>query len=172
MNNWNSISYVQRQINYILKNVRWFFKAFINDIVTRFRSFKNHLTHFKKSSIFFKFNIFIKSTKMFFNYFNVVLLKQRINVLNLSITSEKLKIIISFKFFKTFKNLKDYFDFTKYIRNHIYYYFAIIKIWENLKITLLKASSKSNHKRKHYINKIKILFTQKKSFIRDFSRNT
>lgn len=163
MSNRNSVFYVQRQMNHILKNVRHFAKAFIDDIVIKFRSFNDHVAHLRKIfSIFCKFNISIKSTKVFLNYSNVVLLRQRVNVLRLSTTDEKLKIIAEFKFSNTLKNLKHYFDLTKYIRDHIYYYFAIIKFLQDLKIALLKKASNKNHKRKQFTSKIKILLTQKK----------
>ena len=163
MNNRNSISSVQRQMNHILREVRHFAKAFIDDIVIRSRSFNEHLAHFREVfTIFSRFNRSIKSTKVFFDYSDVILLSQRIDVLNLFIIDEKLKTIADFKFSNILKNLKHYLDLTNYIRDHIYYYSAIAKSLQNFKTTLLKTSSDSDIKRKTFTSKMKILFIKKK----------
>ena len=90
MSSRNSVFYVQRQINHILKKVRHFVKTFINDIVIKSQFFDEHLTHLRSIfQIFSKINIFIKSIKVFLIYLNENLLNQKINVLKLSITNEK-----------------------------------------------------------------------------------
>lgn len=93
---------------------------------------------------------------MFLDYSNVVLFKQIVNVLRLSTADEKLKIIIDLQFFRIFKNLKDYFDLTDYIHDHIYYYAVIVKLLQNLKTTLLKTAFKSDLNRRKFTNKTKI----------------
>ena len=148
--------------------MRHFVKTFINDIVIKSRFFSDHIIHFRSIfKIFSKLNISIKLIKVFLNYSNVVLLRQRIDALKLSTTKEKLKVIANLKFSNIFKNLKHYLKFTKYIRNHIYYYFAIVKSLQNLKTILLKTVS-VNSKRRQFINKVKISSTQKEFF---FFRN-
>ena len=163
MSNRNSVSYVQRQMNRILREIRHFAKAFIDDIVIRFRSFNEHFVHFRTVfSIFVNLNISIKSIKIFLDYSNVVLLKQRVNVLRLSITDEKLKTIACLKFSDTLKEFEHYLDLTEYIRNHIHYYSTIVKSLQNLKTVLLKFASKSDFKRKKFTDKTKIQLTHKK----------
>lgn len=44
-------------------------------------------------SIFIAFNIYIKSTKTFFHYFDIRLLGQKVNLLGLTIVEEKLRAI-------------------------------------------------------------------------------
>lgn len=144
-------------MNHILKKVRHFVKTFIDDIVIKSRSFNEHFVYLRNIlRIFLKYNISIKSTKIFLKYLNVVLLKQRVNALKLSTTNEKLKAITDLKFFDILKNLEHYFDFTKYIRNHIYYYAAIVKSLQNFKTFLLEFSFNIDFKRKKFTNKIKI----------------
>ena len=163
MSNRSSVLYAQRQINHIFRIMRHFVKAFIDNIDIKLKSFNEHFAHFRKIfKLFSKFNILIKSIKVFFDYPNVILLKQRVNVLNLFIIDEKLKIIAEFKFLSTFKNLKNYLDLTDYIRDHIYYYFAMAKSLQNFETMLLKAASNSDLKRKNFISRIKIQFIQKK----------
>lgn len=47
MNNQNSMSYIQRQINIIFRAVKHFAKTYIKDIVVRFRFFNDHIKHFR-----------------------------------------------------------------------------------------------------------------------------
>ena len=53
---------------------------------------------------------FIKFTKTFLNYFNVSLLKQKINSFELIIVENKLKTIAKLQFFRTLRQLKLYLN--------------------------------------------------------------
>ena len=164
MSNRNSVSYVQRQMNIILRGVKNFSKTYVDDIMIRFKLFDDHIDHLRQIfEIFTKYNTFIKSTKIFLEYFDVVLLRQRINALKLIITEERLRTIAKIKFSATFKDLKHYLKLIDYIRNQIYYYFAIVKSLQNLKTSLLKSSSIAN--RKKFISKIKIVSTHKNMLV-------
>ena len=95
----NSLIYVQRQINFILKNYRHFVKIYVDDIVVFFNSLKKHLRHFNQIFILFKrMNIALKFIKTFLKYFTISLLNQRVNSLNLIIVTNKLKIILNLIF--------------------------------------------------------------------------
>ena len=56
------------------------------------------------------FNINLSSKKSFLNYFTIALLNQKINVFDLTIAVEKLKVIIKLNFFYILKNLKIYLN--------------------------------------------------------------
>ena len=47
------------------------------------------------------------------------------------------------------------------MKNQIYYYSTIVRLLQNLKTSLLKTFSNSNHKRKQFISKMKLFSTQK-----------
>lgn len=90
-NNRNLIFYVQRQINHILKGVQHFAKAYIDDIIIKFRLFHDYLTYLRIIfDPFTKYNIFIKLIKVFLDYLNVVLFNQKVNALKLLTTDKKL----------------------------------------------------------------------------------
>ena len=162
MRNRNSIPYVQRQMNDILRAFRQFVKVYIDDVIVKSNSLKEHLTHLRiVFNLFVKFNIIIKSTKVFIDYSNVALLEQRVNSLKLSISEKKLKTIANIKFPETLQDLKHYLELTKYIRDHIYYYAVIVRPLQNLKTSLLKTSP-SGFNRKNYVRKIKIALTMLK----------
>ena len=90
------------------------------------------------------------------NYFNVVLLNQKINSFNLLINVKKLKIIIKIQFFKTFRSLKIYFDFIDYLRKYVFFYVDLFKILQIKKIELLKLFFVFDNVKKIFFNKIKI----------------
>ena len=162
MKNKNSILYVQRQMNDILRIFRQFVKVYIDDVIIRSNSLKEHLTHLRiVFNLFVKFNIAIKSIKVFIDYSNVALLEQRVNSLKFSISEEKLRAIANIKFSETLQDLKHYLELIDYIRDHIHYYAAIVRSLQNLKTSLLKASS-SEFNRKNYVRKIKITLTMLK----------
>lgn len=153
--NRNSMSYVQRQMNTILRDFRTFVKVYIDDVVIKSRFLKDHLKHLRIIfQLFVKLNIVIKSIKIFLKYSSVSLLKQRVNVLNLFTTEKRLKIIFSIIFSKILMNLKHYLKLTEYIRNQIHYYSTIIKSLQNLKTILLKNSSTFELKRRNFTSKI------------------
>ena len=102
ISNKNFVLYVQRQRNNILNNFRHFVKTYIDDIVMRPNNLNNHLKHLKIVLKFFvKYNITIKSIKVFIDYLDVFLLKQRINFLKCFISEKKLKTIADIKFSNT-----------------------------------------------------------------------
>ena len=70
-----------------------------------------HETHFR--DIFFVLtnnNVFIKFTKTFLNYFNMLLLKQKMNSFELVIVENKLKTIAKLNFFRILRQLKSYLN--------------------------------------------------------------
>lgn len=149
-------------MNNILKSFRHFLKVYIDDVIVDSNSLKEHLKYLNIAfKVFVKFNITIKSFKVFIDYSNVTLLRQRSNSLEFSISEKKLKTIADIKFSETLQNLKHYFELTDYIRDHIYYYAVIVKSLQNLKPFLLNISS-NEFNRKNYVKETKIIFTKLK----------
>ncbi len=84
MSNRNSMTYVQRQINILLNDLRKFVKTYINNIICRSKSFQKHLNYFRiLFRIFLRKRIIINSLKTFLDYQSVILLRQRVNALEL-----------------------------------------------------------------------------------------
>jgi hypothetical protein len=162
MRNRNSIAYVQRQMNILLNDLRKFVKAYIDDIICKSKTFREHLKRLRiLFRIFLRKKIIINSLKTFLDYQNVILLKQRVNVLELIIVEKKLKAIALFKFSKNLIALERYLDLADYLRDKIYFFVDVFKFLQELKITLLKNSFKDN-RRKKFINKTKIISIDKK----------
>jgi hypothetical protein len=111
--------------------------------------------------IFLRKEIIINSLKIFLDYQNVILLKQRMNAFELIIVEKKLKTIAFLKFSENLIALERYLDLADYLRDKVYFFVDVFKSFQELKIKLLKNFSKDN-RRKKFINKTKIIFIDKK----------
>ena len=158
----NSVAYVQRQMNIILRKFREFARAYIDDVIIRSRSFEEHLNHLRKVfTLFTKLEISIKPTKIFLRYADVLLLEQRVNALDLTTSEKKLRVIALLQFPSNLAALEKYLEIIEYLRDYIYFYAEISKPLQNLKTKLLKDSPKENQ-RKSYTTRSKITPTEKK----------
>ena len=110
MNYKNSSTYVQRQIDRLLREYRHFVRTYVNDIVVFFRTKIEHEIHLRKVfSMLDKNNISIKLIKIFLNYSSVSFLDQKIDSFDLVTFEEKLKLtrqLLSFDFLAFFDNSK------------------------------------------------------------------
>ena len=157
----NSIAYVQRQMNTLLRQFQSFAKIYIDDIVIKSKFLNEHIFHLRQVFfLFVKKNIDLNSIKIFLNYSKITLLRQRINALDLSIIENKIKALTSLKMSKTLIQLKTYLKFIEYIKQYISCYAIIFRFLQNLKTVLLKSES-VDVKKKTYISKLKLLLTAK-----------
>ena len=68
----NLIAYIQRQINRILRFIKFFIKVYIDDIIIKTKSLINYLLNLRSLfELFIKYNILISLIKTFLDYFNV-----------------------------------------------------------------------------------------------------
>ena len=108
-----SSSYMQRQINYLLKSLRDFAKVYIDDIITFFKILSKHLKHLRKFfTLFRQRRINLNPKKSFLRYSFITLLDQKINSLNLSTIKKKFAVITSLHFPISLRKLKTFFDLT------------------------------------------------------------
>ena len=159
----NSIAYVQRQMNTLLRQFQSFAKIYIDDIVIRSKSLNEHIFHLRQVFfLFVKKNIDLNSIKVFLSYSKVTLLRQRINALDLSIIENRIKALTSLKMSETLAQLETYLKLIDYIRQYIHHYAIISRSLQDLKTVLLKSESVNvDVRRKTYISKTKLLLTIK-----------
>ena len=113
MNYKNNSSYVQKKIDILLRIVRRFIKVYVDDIVMFNYTLKKHKTHLHEIfELLNSYKMRLLSKKSYFEYFTIVLLKQKIDVFDFIIIVNKLTVIINLKFSYIFKNLKNYLNFT------------------------------------------------------------
>ena len=157
MNYKNFFVYVQRQIDRLFRSFRAFAKTYVNDIVVHLNILQKHLVHFKQIFDMLKINnIFIKSKKIFIDYFIVHLLNQKIDFLELIIVEKKLKIISRLFFSTILQLLKTYLNFTSWLRNYVLWYVEMFKSFQKLKIELFHDESVIDNVRKIYSRNTKI----------------
>ena len=101
------------------------------------------------------YDINLSLKKFFLKYFIVSLLSQKIDVFDLTIAIDKLKIIVKLNFFYTLKNLKIYLELIDWLRDFIFYYAQKIDVLQKRKTLLLRQFSfNKNVTRKIFFKKI------------------
>jgi hypothetical protein len=157
----NSSIYVQRQTNLMFKDLRVFAKTYLNDIMIFFKNLNDHLEHLRRMFQWLQnYNVILNSKKVFLEYFFIVLLKQIVDVLELTTTKEKLTIIINLAFSRSLKELKTYLKLTEYLRVYVFWYAQASFSLQNRKTLLLKESSTKEKSRKFFFkNKLLKQFT-------------
>ena len=96
----NSLFYVQRQIDAFLRIYQVFARVYVNDIVIFSHILKKYISHLH--IVFqlldnYEISLFLKN--FFLKYFIINFLNQKIDVFDLTIAIDKLKIIIKLNFF-------------------------------------------------------------------------
>lgn len=151
---------MQREINDLFKK-HLYVRAYINDIMIFNNSLKDHLKHLNQIFSFFqKYEIMLKTSKMYFEYFNISLLNQKINSFDLITASKKLKAIVQLFFSKFLKNLTTYLEMTEWLKNYISYYAQKSEALNKKKTALLQNDSLKDTIRKNF---------NKKIFLKEFS---
>lgn len=164
----NSSTYVQRQINRVLRVFRAFVKTYVNDIVVFNHSLKKHLRHLiQVFALFDKLNIALKSSKTYLNYLTISLLDQKINRFELFTVTKKLVAILRLKFSTILKDFETYLRLTEWLRDYVSFYAQKADVLRKRKTMLLKVFSFNKEKvRKNF---------SRRTFVHDsidFERNS
>ncbi len=153
----NSVAYIQREMDNILRNIRAWARAYIDDIVCGAKFFPDVLDKLRTLfEIFFAYNIFISLIKLYFNYPNVVLLGQRVDSLGLTTSKQKLKAIKFLIYSDTLGALKYYLGLLSYLRCYIHFYAQLAAPVQALKTTLLQETPLSGQQCRAYASKTKL----------------
>ena len=165
-----------KKMNEIFKNYSYA-RAYIDDVIVFSSSFKKHLQHFSSIFAFFQqWNITFKTSKTYFEYFNIFLLNQKVDSFDLITAKKKLKIIAELSFPTFLKALKKYIEMIEWFKNYVLYYAQKFKALQRRKTKLLKNDSIKKIVKKNFNQKILIenLNTNELQFYeqlqKDFSR--
>jgi hypothetical protein len=151
----NSFVYAQRRINIILRNIKSFCRAFIDDIIIFSSILNEHLKHL--SRVFQRLldhDIKLNSCKTFLSFSSIALLEQHVDEFKLHAVKDKIAVILNWKFSSTLKTLKVYLDFIDWLRDYVVWYAQKAKSLQQRKIMLLKESSQNESARKTFFCKI------------------
>ncbi len=138
-----SIAYVQREIDRVLRPLRAFARAYVDDVVVASKTLQEHIEHLHRVfSLFVEKGISVKPSKSYIGYPSVTLLGQRVDSLGLSTAEEKLAAISKLRFPSTLSALETYLGLTGYLRNYIPRYAQVCQPLQERKTSLLKKSPK------------------------------
>jgi len=116
----NSVQYVQRNIDTILREHRSYARAYIDDIVIFSRTFEEHIQHLKRVfAALQKHRIHLSAKKSFLVFPSVQLLGQKVDALGLASDADKLAAIAKLDFPKSLKHLEYYLGLTSWLRQYI-----------------------------------------------------
>ena len=154
----NSPSYVQRQIDRVLRAQRKFARAYIDDIVIFSHNLKDHIQHLREVfGILKENNISVKPTKAYIGYPSVRLLGRKVDSLGLATTEDKLAAIAKLRFPTTLRQLETYLGLTGWLRDYVEHYSKISEPLQLRKTTLLKGAPVAGTPRRAYAGKTKLL---------------
>ena len=153
----NSIAYVQRRIDHILRALKDFAQAYIDDIVVGSGSFEEHIYHLKRLfQLLVENNISIAPEKTFLGYPNVNLLGRHVDSLGMATAEDKLKAISKLSYPATLGDLEHYLGLTGYLRSSVHYYAQLAAPLQNLKTRLLKEAPTKGNPRRAYSSRFKL----------------
>ena len=131
-----------------------FARAYIDDVIVFNDILEDHLKHLNDIfALFDKWQITLKTSKTYFEFFNISFLNQKVDSLKLTTAEKKLKTITNLFFFKIFSNLKTYFEMTKYLRDYVPYYAQKSESLNIKKTKLLKKNSMKKTVKKNFNRK-------------------
>jgi hypothetical protein len=98
-------------MNIILRPYRQFARYYVDDIIIFFKIFEKHIEYL--NTIFELFNrieIIFKNSKIYFDYPSIILLKQRMNGLNIMYAENRIAAFKNLQFPQILKNLEKYLE--------------------------------------------------------------
>ncbi|PPJ59008.1 hypothetical protein CBER1_11528 [Cercospora berteroae] len=151
----NSVQYVQRQLDRILKKFNYCSRAYIDDIVIYSRTFEDHLLDLDRVfRALDEVDISISPAKTFVGFPSTKLLGQRVSGLGYTTHEEKVKAILDLPFPRTLKDLEFYVGITGWQRHYIPYFSQLVAPFEARKKHLLRlAPANKGNPRKRYVTK-------------------
>ena len=143
--------YVQRQTDRLLRPLRDFARAYVDDMITFSKTLSEHLEHLRKLfTLFRQRRVCLNPKKSFLGYPSVTLLGQRVDSLGLSTSEEKLAAIASLHFPISLRKLETFLGLTGWLRSSIPRYAQRVNALQIRKTELTKALPKESkgHARK------------------------
>ena len=112
--------YVQRQTDALLRPLRAFVRAFVDDIIIFSRTLAEHISHLQQLFQLLRAKrASLAPTKSFLGFPSVMLLGQRVDSLGMSTAEEKIKAITALRFPSSLRDLEIFLGLTGWLRNSI-----------------------------------------------------
>jgi len=105
--------YVQRQTDKMLRPLKDFAKAYVDDIIAYSRTLPEHLQHLRKLfNLFRQRRVSLNPKKSFLSYPSVILLRQRVDSLGILTSADKITAIKALRFLANLRDLEIYLSLT------------------------------------------------------------
>ncbi|SLM38758.1 reverse partial [Lasallia pustulata] len=141
----NSPSYVQRQIDQMLRAHRCYTCAYIDDIIVFSKTQEEHLAHLDNIfRLLTSLDIVLAPTKMFLGFPSTTLLGQKVDSFGMAAASEKIQAISRLAFPITLQDLEHYLGLTGWMRDYVPYYVQIVEPLQLRKLKCYKVSLNSS----------------------------
>lgn len=112
--------YVQRQTDAILRPLRDFVRAFVDDIIVFSKTLEEHVSHLRQLfQLLRERRASLSPGKSFLGFPSVTLLGQRVDSLGMSTSEEKVKAITALRFPSSLRDLEIFLGLTGWLRNSI-----------------------------------------------------
>ena len=135
----DSSFYVQRQTNVMLKSFKKFIKIYVDNIIIYLRTLIEHVIHLIKIFDLFRVKrVNLAFIKSYLRYSLIILLNQKIDSLNMFISTKKIIVIIAFRFLNNLKKIDHFLDLTEYLRSSIFKYAQRVNSLQKKKIIFIK----------------------------------
>ncbi|KAJ5232494.1 hypothetical protein N7468_005450 [Penicillium chermesinum] len=135
----NSVAYVQRVMDNILREFCAWCRVYIDDIVTASDTIQAHIEHLHLLlHRLQEFNIHLEPKKAFIGFPSITLLGQQVDSLGMTTKADKLQAITSLQFPRTLKQLETYLGLTGAYRHYIAKYASKAEPLQKRKTLLLK----------------------------------
>jgi hypothetical protein len=147
----NSLLYIQRRRDKILRKHRTYARVYMDDFVIFSRTLVEYIKHLY--TIFTdleELDITLEPKKTFIGYPAITLLGQRVDTLGLTTAAEKLKALRNINFPRSLHDLKRYLRLTGYLRRYIVYYTQLAEPIQVKKATRLCKAPRAGHAHKNF----------------------
>ena len=132
--------YVQRQTDAILRPLREFVRAFVDDIIIFSRTLKEHESHLRQLFQLLRARrASLSPSKSFLGFPSVILLGQRVDSLGMSTSEDKVRAITALRFPLSLRDLEIFLGLTGWLRNSIPRYAQRAEPLQERKTTLTQA---------------------------------
>ena len=117
MNYKDSSSYIQRQIDVMFRSFKDFIKVYVDNIIIYSRILIEHVIYSNKIfDLFRDKRVSLAFIKFYLKYSSIILLNQKMNLLNMFISAKKIAVIIALRFSNNLKKIDHFLDLIKYLR--------------------------------------------------------
>ena len=149
MGHCNSVAYVQRQIETILREHRPYCKPYVDDIVIFSKTLRDHLYHL--TCVFTTlqaYNVKLSPKKSFIAFPSLTILGHKVDSLSMATHEDKIEAIQALAFPKSLAQLERYLGMTGWLRKYVRGYAAIARPLTDRKTMLLRQLVKGSKHRK------------------------